>query len=125
MNLLIVGTVAYDSVRTPFGARERILGGSAAYCATAASYFTDAGILAVVGEDFEASDRRLLQERGVDLEGLTTLPGQKCFHWKGEYGFDLNEVSPSYDSGMTAIQAAYILLETLYLIERTRFVPLS
>ncbi len=91
MNLLIVGTVAYDSVKTPFGVRERILGGSAAYCATAASYFTDAGILAVVGEDFEASDRRLLEERGVDLEGLTTLPGEKCFHWKGEYGFDLNE----------------------------------
>ncbi|MEW5763335.1 MAG: PfkB family carbohydrate kinase [Acidobacteriota bacterium] len=91
MNLLIVGTVAYDSVKTPFGARERILGGSAAYCATSASYFTDAGILAVVGEDFEEADRRLLEERGVDLAGLTTLPGQKCFHWKGEYGFDLNE----------------------------------
>ncbi len=91
MNLLIVGTVAYDSVKTPFGVRERVLGGSAAYCATSASYFTDAGILAVVGEDFGEADRRLLEERGVDLAGLTTLPGQKCFHWKGEYGFDLNE----------------------------------
>lgn len=91
MNLLIVGTVAYDSVKTPFGVRDRILGGSAAYCAMAASYFTDAGILAVVGEDFEEGDHRLLEDRGIDLAGLTTLPGQKCFHWKGEYGFDLNE----------------------------------
>lgn len=90
MNLLIVGTVAYDTVRTPFGFRERALGGSAAYAAAAASYFADTGILAVVGEDFAEEDRRRLLERGVDLSGLRTVPGGRCFHWHGEYGFDLN-----------------------------------
>lgn len=90
MNLLIVGTVAYDTVKTPFGFRERVLGGSAAYAAVAASYFADPGILAVVGEDFQEEDRRRLASRGVDLGGLQTVPGGRCFHWRGEYGFDLN-----------------------------------
>lgn len=91
MSLLVVGTVAYDSVRTPFGKKERVLGGSATYFSMAASFFTDVAALAVVGEDFDDADRRLLEERRIDLTGLTVLPGRRTFHWEGEYGYDLND----------------------------------
>ncbi len=90
-NLLVVGTVAYDSVKTPAGQRDNILGGSASYCAMAASYFTGAAIVAVVGEDFRGEDRSLLLSHAIDLSALETVPGAKSFHWKGEYGEDLNE----------------------------------
>lgn len=90
-DLLIVGSMAYDSVKTPHGKRDRILGGSASYCSIAASYFCDPAIIAVVGEDFEAADRALLQEHGVDLSAVETVKGAKTFHWKGEYGDNLNE----------------------------------
>lgn len=91
MKLLVVGTVAYDSVKTPFGERPRILGGSAAYCSVAASFFTEVGLIAVVGEDFRSEDRALLDGKGIDLSGLSTLPGGQTFHWEGEYGYDLND----------------------------------
>ena len=91
MNLLVVGTVAYDTVKTPFGERSRVLGGSASFFSAAASYFTSVAVLAVVGEDFAAKDRKVLEDRGVDLSALTVLPGEKSFHWKGEYGDDLND----------------------------------
>ena len=90
MKLLVLGTVAYDTVKTPFGQREQALGGSATYCALAASYFTEVAILGVVGEDFNDSDRELLTQHKVDLSGLFTVSGGRCFHWQGEYGFDLN-----------------------------------
>ena len=91
MNLLVVGTVAYDTVKTPFGERSRILGGSASYFSAAASYFTSVAVLAVVGEDFAPEDRKVLEARGVDLRALASLPGERTFHWKGEYGYDLND----------------------------------
>jgi len=91
MKLLIVGSVAYDTVKTPFGRRERILGGSATYCSVAASYFTDVAVLAVVGEDFREEDRAVFEEHGIDTRGLRMHPGGKTFHWQGEYGYDLNE----------------------------------
>ena len=91
MNLLVVGTVAYDSVRTPFGKKDRVLGGSATYFSMAASYFTRVAVIAVVGEDFAEEDRRLLEARGVDLTGLSVVPGRRSFHWEGEYGYDLND----------------------------------
>ncbi len=91
MKLLVVGTVAYDTVKTPFGERGRVLGGSAAYCGVAASFFTPVSLVAVVGEDFEEPDRRLLESRGIDLAAVATLPGGKTFHWQGEYGYDLND----------------------------------
>ena len=90
MRLLVLGTVAYDTVKTPFGRREQALGGSATYCALAASYFTEVAILGVVGEDFNDSDRELLAQHKIDLSGLSTISGGRCFHWQGEYGFDLN-----------------------------------
>jgi sugar/nucleoside kinase (ribokinase family) len=90
MGIVVVGSVAYDSVETPFGQEERVLGGSATYFSTAASFFTDVSLVAVVGDDFEQEHVDFLSSRNVDLAGLSRLPG-KTFHWKGRYGYDLNE----------------------------------
>jgi sugar/nucleoside kinase (ribokinase family) len=89
MSLLVVGSVALDSVETPFGARENALGGSATYFSAAASLLTQVGVVGVVGDDFPLSDLAFLRARGVDLSGLETVPG-RTFRWKGRYGFDLN-----------------------------------
>lgn len=90
MSLVVVGTMAYDSVKTPFGARERSLGGSATYFSLSASFFTDVNLVAVIGEDFDETDLGMLKEHGVNTDGVVKTKG-KSFHWKGEYGFDLNE----------------------------------
>ena len=92
MSLLVVGSVAFDSVKTPFGEREEILGGSATYFSTAASYFTDVNLVAVVGEDFPEQHINFLKSRGINVEGLERQSG-KTFRWKGEYGFQLNEAN--------------------------------
>lgn len=90
MSLLVVGTVALDSVKTPFGTAEEILGGSATYFSTAASYFTKVRLVAVIGRDFPKEHIDFLKSRDIDLSGLQTLEG-KTFRWRGEYGFQLNE----------------------------------
>jgi sugar/nucleoside kinase (ribokinase family) len=90
MSLVVIGTVAFDSVRTPFGEREEVLGGSATYFSLAASYFTPVRMMAVVGEDFPESHLAALRERGIDTSGVTRVPGA-TFRWTGEYGDDLNE----------------------------------
>ena len=89
MNLLAVGSVAYDSIETPDGKSDHQLGGSATYFSTASSYFTQVGIVAVVGEDFRQEDRDLLKQRGVDISGLATSAGD-TFRWSGAYEDDLN-----------------------------------
>jgi sugar/nucleoside kinase (ribokinase family) len=89
MGILAVGSVALDSVKTPFGREEEILGGSATYFSIAASYFTEISVIAVVGEDFPAQHVASLQKLGIDTSGLEKKPG-KTFRWRGEYGFDLN-----------------------------------
>jgi sugar/nucleoside kinase (ribokinase family) len=89
MGILAVGSVALDSVKTPFGVEEEILGGSATYFGIAASYFTDVSIVAVVGDDFPERHIATFQKLGIDTAGLEKRPG-KTFRWKGEYGFDLN-----------------------------------
>src|SRR4029453_6106443 len=89
MSILVLGSVAFDSVKTPFGERERILGGSATYFSVAASFFTKVRVVAVVGEDFAAEDEAVFLERGVDTSDLERVPG-RSFHWSGEYGYDLN-----------------------------------
>ncbi len=89
MGLLIVGSVAFDSVRTPFGCKEEVLGGAATYSSIAASYFTDVSIIGVVGEDFSEGHISFLKQKGIDLSGLQRREG-KTFRWKGEYGLDLN-----------------------------------
>ncbi|MBI2876360.1 MAG: sugar kinase [Candidatus Tectomicrobia bacterium] len=90
MSLLVVGSVALDSVKTPFGQVEEALGGSGTYFSVAASYFSEVSLVAVVGTDFPEEHLQLLRERNVDLEGLQRVRGQS-FRWRGEYGYDLNE----------------------------------
>ena len=90
MPILVVGSVAFDSVKTPFGEREHILGGSATYFSVAASFFTEVRVVAVVGEDFGLEEEAVFRERDVDISDLERVSGQRSFHWSGEYGFDLN-----------------------------------
>lgn len=90
MSILVVGSVAFDSVETPFGRVEDVLGGSGTYFSTSASFFTDVSLVAVVGEDFPSEHLEFLRSRNVDLSGLQTAPG-RTFRWKGRYGYDLNE----------------------------------
>ena len=89
MTLLVVGSMAIDSVKTPFGEREEAVGGSATYFSVAASYFTDVRLVAVVGADFPEDTLSFLKERKIDISGIERSGG-KTFRWKGEYGFDLN-----------------------------------
>lgn len=89
MSVLVVGSVAFDTVETPFGKREKTLGGSATFFSASASFFTSVELVAVVGEDFGAEHFEFLRQRGVGMSGLVRAPG-KTFHWTGNYGFDLN-----------------------------------
>lgn len=89
-SLLVVGSVAFDSIKTPFGVRERCLGGSATHFSVAASYLTDVSVVAVIGEDFTAEDEAVFHERNVNTKDLQRIQGGKTFFWAGEYGFDLN-----------------------------------
>ena len=88
--LLVVGSVALDTVKTPFGEVSEVLGGSATFFSTAASYFTSVDLIAVVGEDFPQQHLTFLKSRGIDLTGLERRPGA-TFRWKGEYTHQLNE----------------------------------
>ncbi len=88
--LLVVGSVAFDTVKTPFGEVEDVLGGSATYFSTAASFFTGVDLIAVVGEDFPEKHIEFLKSRGIDISGLERRSG-KTFRWKGEYSYQLNE----------------------------------
>lgn len=90
MSLLVVGSVAFDTVETPFGKVEEALGGSALFFSTSASYFTDINLVAVVGDDFPPETTDFLASRGVNLDGLRRTEGE-TFRWKGKYGYDLNE----------------------------------
>ena len=90
MSLVIVGSLAFDTIETPWGRRERIVGGSGTYCSLAASFFTKPKIVGVVGRDFPAAVLKLFRARGVDTEGLEIRPG-KTFHWEGRYGYDPNQ----------------------------------
>ena len=90
MSIVVVGTVAFDTVETPFGKGENVLGGSATYFSTSASFFTDVSLVAVVGEDFPQEHVQFLRSRNIDTAGLQSIPG-KTFHWTGKYGYDLNE----------------------------------
>lgn len=90
MPLLVVGSVALDSVETPFGVAQDALGGSATYFSYAASFFTPVRLVGVVGEDFPSEHRDLLAGRGVDTAGLIVQPGGKTFRWRGKYEGDMN-----------------------------------
>jgi sugar/nucleoside kinase (ribokinase family) len=90
MSILVVGSVAFDSLETPSGKRERVLGGAATHFAMAASYFTDVRVVGVVGEDFLPEHEQVLTSKGVDTKGIERASG-KSFHWRGTYLRDLNE----------------------------------
>ena len=90
IDILVVGSVAFDSVETPFGKVEEVLGGSAIYFSVAASFFSKVGMVAVVGEDFPSLYLEFLKEKNIDIGGLKKVKGS-TFRWKGKYGFDLNE----------------------------------
>jgi sugar/nucleoside kinase (ribokinase family) len=87
-DILVVGSVAFDSIRTPYGEVEEALGGSASYFSVSASHFAPVQLVAVVGEDFPESHRSMFQRRGVNLDGLESAPG-RTFRWRGEYGAEL------------------------------------
>ena len=89
MSLLVVGSIAFDSIETPKGSVEDALGGSATFFAYAASFFTKPRLVSVVGEDFPPEHRQLLSGRNIDTTGLVTQPG-KTFRWKGKYHQDMN-----------------------------------
>ncbi len=90
MSLLVVGSVAFDAIKTPYGKTDRILGGAATYFSMAASFFTDVRVVAVVGEDFTEKEEHVLRARGVDTSGIVREKG-KSFFWSGEYGENVNE----------------------------------
>ena len=89
MSILVVGSVAFDTVTTPFGEGKEVLGGSATHFSVSASFWTKVKLVAVVGDDFTPAHRRPLLEHDVDLGGLVVAPG-RTFRWVGKYGYDLN-----------------------------------
>jgi sugar/nucleoside kinase (ribokinase family) len=89
MSVLVVGTVAFDSIETPYGSAERILGGSASYFALGASFFTPVRVVGVIGQDFPQEYLDLFAEKKIDLEGLKRANGD-TFHWRGRYHEDIN-----------------------------------
>ncbi|HWF56151.1 MAG TPA: PfkB family carbohydrate kinase [Solirubrobacteraceae bacterium] len=91
MSVTVVGSIAFDAVKTPFGERERMLGGSAVHFALAASFFDDVRVVGPVGEDFGAAELAVLEGRGVDTSDIERVAGGKTFFWKGVYGWDLND----------------------------------
>ncbi len=91
MTVLVVGSVAFDTIETPSERREKVLGGAANYFSVAASHFTPVQLVAVIGDDFPTEHIALLEQRGIDTAGLQTVAGGKTFHWSGRYSENCNE----------------------------------
>ncbi|MGH2956595.1 MAG: PfkB family carbohydrate kinase [Solirubrobacterales bacterium] len=89
MSVAVVGSIAFDSVRTPFGSAERELGGSAVHAALAASRFTEAQMVGPIGDDFGQAEMDLLSERGIETTGVELFSGERTFAWRGRYDYDL------------------------------------
>ena len=90
MPITVVGSIAYDSVKTPFGERERMLGGAAVHFALAASFFEEVRVVGPVGEDFGEHHLEAMRARGIDVSDVERIAGGRTFFWRGEYGWDLN-----------------------------------
>ena len=90
MSLVVVGSIAFDAVRTPFGERERMLGGSAVHFSLAASFFSDVRVVGPVGDDFGDAEYDVLHRRGVDTSDIERVEGGRTFFWRGHYEYDLN-----------------------------------
>src|SRR5205807_2854514 len=91
MSVTVVGSIAFDAVKTPFGSRDRMLGGSAVHFALAASFFDEVHVVGPVGEDFGQEEYDVLRARGIDTQDIERVEGGKTFFWRGEYGWDLND----------------------------------
>jgi sugar/nucleoside kinase (ribokinase family) len=120
MSIMVVGSVAFDTLKTPYGVREKIIGGSATYFSLSASHFTKVRVVAVVGEDFTADHEAVLTSRGIDTLGLEHAKG-KTFHWGGEYGDNLNEAKTKFtdlnvfENFKPQIPAEYVDTDYLFL----------
>jgi sugar/nucleoside kinase (ribokinase family) len=90
MSILVVGSVAFDAIQTPFGKVDRCIGGSATYFSVAASFFSPVELVAVVGDDFSEEDASVFKGRNINIDGLQRVKDARSFFWSGEYGFDLN-----------------------------------
>ena len=90
MSLLVVGSVAFDEVETPFGKRDKMLGGSGAHFSISASFFTEVRVVGVVGGDFSREDGEVFERHNIDTTDLERIPDGKTFRWRGRYDFDLN-----------------------------------
>jgi sugar/nucleoside kinase (ribokinase family) len=90
VSLLVVGSVAYDALESPYGKVDRTLGGAATYFSVAAAFFTHVNLVAIVGDDFDPKDEALLRKRSIDIDGLERATG-KCFFWAGRYTENLND----------------------------------
>ena len=91
MSLLVIGTVAFDAIETPFGKTDKIVGGAATYISVSASYFRkNINLVSVVGEDFPQATIDMLRDKGIDTEGLQIKQGEKTFFWSGKYHADMN-----------------------------------
>jgi sugar/nucleoside kinase (ribokinase family) len=95
MSITVVGSVAFDTLKTPSGEREKIVGGAATYFSLSASFFTDVRVVAVVGRDFTDEHENILKNRGIDTRGIEHSDGL-TFHWGGEYGENLNEAKTKF-----------------------------
>src|SRR3954452_2555603 len=94
MSLTVVGSIAFDAVRTPFGERERMLGGSAVHFSLAASYFTEVRVVGPVGEDFGPDEFSVLERHGVNTDDIERVDGGETFFWQGHYEYDPNTAHP-------------------------------
>jgi sugar/nucleoside kinase (ribokinase family) len=90
MPITVVGSIAFDAVKTPFGERERMLGGAAVHFALAASFFDEVRVVGPVGDDFGEAELEVMVRRGVDVSDVERVAGGRTFFWRGEYGWDLN-----------------------------------
>ena len=120
MSLLAVGSIAFDSIRTPYGNVEEILGGSATFFSVTASWFTSVSVVAVVGEDFGEKEFQIFRERSIDTRGVERVPG-RTFRWMGEYTGDMSQAHTLdtqlnvFQSFVPKIPAAYLDTQFLFL----------
>jgi sugar/nucleoside kinase (ribokinase family) len=120
MSIMVVGSVAFDTIKSQYGERHKILGGAATYFALAASHFTQVRVVAVVGDDFTPELEAVLTSRGIDVRGIEHAPG-KTFHWGGEYGDNLNEAQTKFtdlnvfENFQPRIPATYLDSDFLFL----------
>ncbi len=119
MSLLAVGSIAFDSIRTPYGDVQEILGGSATFFSITASWFTSVSVVAVVGEDFGEEQFKVFRQRSIDTRGVEQVPG-RTFRWKGEYAGDMNQAH-TLDTQLNVFESFVPKIPTAYLDSKFLF----